>query len=365
MEKNDLAVEDSYDLSKWQKVTAFLKKVSVVTGDGLVYLYKTGDNHKHFSLPIVNGVMGDTLADMHSPLAISMSFREHGRDVTVENLHLRNRLVDEGQHVVIFVHGLMGDEMLWQATGGETCPRYGTLLETELGITPLYLRYNSGLHISENGQRLNQLLQEVMATYGNDIKKITLVGYSMGGLVVRSAGYYAEKFQCDWLTKLISVILISVPQDGSYLEQLSHLTAFILRTIPNIPTRLVAKAIDKRSHGIKDLRYGFIIEEDWQKQDNHQLFGVQRTPIHPLPGIAYHIIAATLVDDDTSPLAVFFGDGLVGHPSAAGQIFRDQQTHLRTFITCKTFPKNNHATILTNIDVYEYLKYLVDQFSGG
>lgn len=333
-------------------------------GESLSYLYRNNDESKRRLLAIINGLIGDTLAELNSPLAIQMSFREHGRDVHVADLSLPRHAPENKRHFVIFVHGLMGEDGLWQESSLWQSPsiettRYGTLLEKELEVTGLYLRYNSGLHISDNGKNLNTLLQELVDLYGEIIGRITLIGYSMGGLVVRSAGYYAEKQRRNWLNKLSTVVLMSVPHEGSYVEQFNHLTSLILRTIPNIPTRIVAHVIDKRSGGIKDLRYGFMVEEDWKNQNSDHLGAVQRTFVNLVPSVNYHLIAGTIAEDEMSPLALFFGDGLVSKHSAVGDAFKNPVTQLTELITCKTFPKTNHATILTNEEVYQHLKQLL------
>ncbi len=304
--------------------------------------------------------MGNILAENQYPLAIDMSFRENGQDITVEDLNLKRKLVGKGRHVVVFVHGLMGNEILWQVSTDtdETVPKYGTYLEKELGITPIYIRYNTGLHISENGKSLDRLLQQLFDIYGEEINQITLLGYSMGGLVVRSAGYYADQHHHSWLSRLSSVILMSVPNEGAYLEQLGHFTTFILKTIPNLPTRLVGQALDQRSDGIKDLRHGWMVEEDWQHPDNHGLRQVQRTPVNPLPGVSYHLIAGTIAQDEMSLFALFFGDGLVSKFSAMGTTFVGRHCTSQR-ITSRVFPKMNHATILNDIEVYQYIKSLI------
>jgi pimeloyl-ACP methyl ester carboxylesterase len=297
---------------------------------------------------------------MNNPLAIDMHFREQGQDVTVKALNLQERLSSNGKHVVVFVHGLMGEESLWQKISPtESKPKYGTLLEQDLGITPLYIRYNSGLRISENGKKLNQLLEELITVYGKYIERITLIGYSMGGLVVRSAGYYSDKTQRNWLRKLSTVVLISVPNEGSYLAQLGHFTTLILRGIPSVPTHLTAHIIDKRSSGMKDLRHGFMVEEDWKNQETHPASSARRTIVGLLPGVTYHMIAGTMVKDEASLVALFFGDGLVGKQSAMGGASFNHTTHLSKFVTYRIFPKMNHATILTNPEVYNHLRTLL------
>jgi len=354
-----LTTEDVTNASTWQKFTTLIKKASVATGNGLVYLYKTSDEHKHHLIPIIHGLVGDTLAENNHSLTINMSFRKNRQDVTVEELCLEERLIGKGQHLVVFAHGLMGNEVIWQSNADEQSLKYGTLLEQELGITSIYIRYNTGLHISENGKSLAQLLQQLFDVYGENISQITLLGYSMGGLVVRSAGYYANQQHHRWLTRLSSVILMSVPNDGAYLEQFGHLTTSILRKIPNLPTRLVAEAIDQRSDGIKDLRHGWMVEEDWKHPDCHRLLNVPRTSVNPLPGVTYHIIAGTIAQDEMSPLAVFFGDGLVSKHSALGKTFANHYQSSSQQITYQTFPKMNHATMLNNLEVYQYIKSLL------
>jgi len=64
------------------------------------------------------------------------------------------------------------------------------MLARTTGVTPLYLRYNSGLHISQNGRALAALLDRLIEQHPG-IDRLTLVGHSMGALIARSAGHYA------------------------------------------------------------------------------------------------------------------------------------------------------------------------------
>jgi triacylglycerol esterase/lipase EstA (alpha/beta hydrolase family) len=61
------------------------------------------------------------------------------------------------------------------------------------GFTPVYLRYNTGLHISHNGQTLAELLNRLHvlwpAAAEEPLKETVLVGHSMGGLVARACHY--------------------------------------------------------------------------------------------------------------------------------------------------------------------------------
>src|SRR5436309_1398051 len=79
--------------------------------------------------------------------------------------------------------------------GGET---YGTRLARDLGATPVYVRYNSGRHVSENGRSIDELLEALVAAWPVEVGRIALVGHSMGGLVARSAAYEGARAGRRW-----------------------------------------------------------------------------------------------------------------------------------------------------------------------
>jgi pimeloyl-ACP methyl ester carboxylesterase len=316
-------------------------------------LYRTGQAYRHFTLPVLNGAIGDQLAERQDRRAIQMSFRQHGTDVAVPDL----RLTNERQKTVVFLHGLMGDEMIWQSGVADT-PRYGPLLQAEAGVRSLYVRYNSGLHISQNGQLLNTLLTELLETHAEAIGELVLVGHSMGGLVIRSAGYYGTRKgqePAPWVERLRSVFLLGVPNDGSFLEQNSHFTSTLLRKINVAPTRFLSKAMDQRSNGIKDLRYAWLIDEDWQNPRANDIFA-PRTVVPPLPGVHYHVLVGSLLKTLGSALDHYFGDGLVGGGSAIGRTFGDPALPAGSVVTTTVFSQQSHIGLLSNPQVYEYLR---------
>src|SRR3954452_9999319 len=122
------------------------------------------------ALGALNGAIGDRLADSGNPLALEMSFRGSLEPVT--------------RKLVVFVHGLCETDEAWRLGSR---PPYVARLHEELGYTPLYLRYNTGLRIPDNGRRLSALLEEVVRDWPVPVDEIALVGHSMGGLVPRSA----------------------------------------------------------------------------------------------------------------------------------------------------------------------------------
>ena len=343
-------------------------------------LYQSGRAHQHFFLPVLNGALGDQLAARHDPRAIPLSFRRAGLDVAVADLGLHA----PRQKTVIFVHGLMGDELIWQ-TGFADAPgvplRYGPRLATEAGVRVLYVRFNTGLHLSENGRALDQLLRELLAAYPEAIGELVLVGHSMGGLVIRSAGYYAtapvgkkdaplrkkkssaEKLlpeEAPWLAHLRTVFLLGVPHDGSYLEQNGQLVERLLQRINLFPTRFVREAIARRSNGIKDLGQALLVDEDWQQPDDPAL-PRPRTVVPLLPGVHYHVLVGAWLGASL-PRAIrdYFGDGLVGLASGQGELFGDETslppgTRVRT----ARFGAQHHGGLLRHPEVYQYLRQWV------
>ena len=369
-----------------RRTLSALANTALLPVRGATLLYQAGRAHQHFFQPVLNGALGDQLAVRHDPRTIALSFRRGGQDVPVAELGLR----EFKQKTVIFIHGLMGDELIWQ-TGFQDAPtgplRYGPRLAAEAGCRPLYLRYNSGLHISENGRALSQLLTELVQTYPEAIGELVLVGHSMGGLLIRSAGYYAAQVavkseelkvkrkpskqlltsnsslltpSAPWLAHLRSVFLLGVPNEGSYLEQNGLLVERLLRRINLFPTRFLSEAIARRSNGIKDLGQALLVDEDWQQPDDPAL-PRPRTLVPLLPGVRYHVLVGDwLRASRPQALRDYFGDGMVGAASARGQVFGDE-TELPpgTAVRTARFAQQHHGGLLFNSEVYQYLRQWV------
>jgi pimeloyl-ACP methyl ester carboxylesterase len=361
-----------------RRAISSLAQAALLPVRGAELLYRAGRAHQHFFQPVLNGALGDQLAARHDPRTIALSFRRGGLDVPVAELHL----TEPKQKTVIFLHGLMGDELIWQ-TGFPDAPggplRYGPRLAAEAGYRPLYLRYNSGLHISENGRALSHLLTQLVETYPDAIGELVLVGHSMGGLLIRSAGYYSSEqptaaspdhrkeqpltppspptAQALWLAHLRSVFLLGVPHEGSYLEQNGLLVERLLRRINLFPTRFLSNAIARRSNGIKDLGQALLVDEDWQQPDDPAL-PRPRTTVPLLPGVRYHVLVGDwLRAGRLQALRDYFGDGLVSAASGRGQLFSDE-TELPpgTAVRTARFGQQHHGGLLYNAEVYQYLR---------
>ena len=101
-----------------------------------------------FGLAVLSGLIGDRLERDGSALHQPTSARMHGERIGLDESSLRDAFPQATGRLAVFIHGLTGDEFCW-SWGAEDA--YGARLASDLGCTAVYLRYNSGLHISENG----------------------------------------------------------------------------------------------------------------------------------------------------------------------------------------------------------------------
>jgi pimeloyl-ACP methyl ester carboxylesterase len=223
---------------------------------------------------------------------------------------------EAGPRMAVFVHGLCETDDAWRLLppGGPGRPSYGDRLRDELGRTPLYVRYNTGLHVSDNGRRLAQLLDELSSEWPHPLEEITLVGHPMGGLVARSACHYAALDGLPWSNAVRHVFCLGSPHLGADLEKGANVLAWALGLLPE--TRALAGALNARSAGIKDLRYGSRVEEDWRDSDPDELLRDRCGELPFLPGVSYYFVAASLRD---GPLGTLLGDLVVRVPSASGR----------------------------------------------
>ncbi|MEZ5501823.1 MAG: alpha/beta fold hydrolase [Halioglobus sp.] len=164
----------------------------------------------------------------------------------------------------VFVHGLASTEWLWTFSSAEyyngaTDVSFGSRLYEELGYTPVYIRYNTGLHISDNGRRLAELIGELVDAYPVPIEEIALIGHSMGGLVARSAASHAAREKLPWVRQLRHVACVGAPNLGAPLEKVVHLLTGVLRRVDAAGAQVPARLPNSRSAGVKDLRHGYTV----------------------------------------------------------------------------------------------------------
>lgn len=267
----------------------------------------------------LNGLAGDHLERDGNPLAVETSLRVRGRAVAPRRDALAAAYRSAAPRAVVFVHGLACNECLWWRDAerhyGDPDVSHGTRLERELGVTALYVRYNTGLPIAENGRRLARLLDAVAREWPVPLAELALVGHSMGGLVVRSALHHGG--DADWVARVRHAFYLGSPHRGAPLEKAANAASWLLGRWD--VTRPFAAAANQRSRGIKDLRFGALRDEDWQDADVDALLDDRTADLPLLAGARHHFIAATLTRDRRHPLGAAIGDLLVRSASAAGR----------------------------------------------
>jgi pimeloyl-ACP methyl ester carboxylesterase len=223
--------------------------------------------------------------------------------------------------LAIFVHGLCETDEAWRLVppgrADEGARSYGSRLKRELGYSPLYLRYNTGLHISDNGRRLSELLERLVPAWPVEVDEVALVGHSMGGLVARSACHYGSAQGSDWADRVRHVFCLGTPHLGAPLEKAANVAGWALTRLPE--TRGFAQLVNGRSAGIKDLRFGSLLEDDWCDCDVDEFLNDRCQEVPFLEGAAYYFIGATITREPDSPLGAAVGDLLVRVGSASGK----------------------------------------------
>ena len=177
----------------------------------------------------ITGLTGDRLEEEHSPLAQPMAVRVAGEPVALEPEAVATAFPDATRRIVVFIHGLMTTEFSWALGGRE---RFGDRLAREIGCTPVYVRYNTGRHISENGRSLCELIDQLLAAWPVDVDEVALVGHSMGGLVARSACCHAAEADADWARLVKQSVSLGTPHMGAPLEQAVHVLSAGLARLP-------------------------------------------------------------------------------------------------------------------------------------
>ncbi len=297
----------------------------------------------------IAGLRGDALEEEGSPLAQPMAVRVAGQPVALEPEAIASAFPAATRHIVVFVHGLMTTEFSWALGGRE---RFGNRLARDIGCTPVYVRYNSGRHISENGRSLSELMEQLLAVWPVDVDEIALVGHSMGGLVARSACCHAAEADANWARLIKHSVSLGTPHMGAPLEQAVHVLSAGLARLPE--TRPFANFLRRRSGGIRDLRRGSLVDEDWRDCDPDALRGAACAEIPLLEGATHCFVSATVTRSDRHPVGRLIGDTLVLKPSASGRSrtrripFEDEYgMHLG---------KASHFALLYHPAVYEKLR---------
>lgn len=272
----------------------------------------------------VNGVFGDFLAQSGNGLAITLGFRTaDGTAVATDRAALARHFGAAGGDVAIYLHGLCCDEQVWQLYRTPGVPTMPEALQQTQGWTPVYVRYNSGRHIADNGEDLADALDRLVANWPVPVRRIALIGHSMGGLVARSAAHHALEANRVWPDRVTHLVCLGSPHHGAPLEKFGHVATTLLGALDI--TRPVAVAINARSVGIKDLRHGALRRDDWQSRHPDEHADDTRQPVRVLPKARHHYVGALLGATAESLPSWLIGDGLVRAPSATGHHADDRR----------------------------------------
>lgn len=294
----------------------------------------------------LNGVLGDYLASTHNPLAIDMALWAKGAPLAL-NREALEEVFPQGDKLLVLVHGCAASESSWKRDGHH----HGDALERDLGFVPVALRYNSGLHISDNGKAFAAMLERLVDAWPRPVRALVLMGHSMGGLVARAAVLAGEESRLKFRTLLRALVTLGTPHHGASLERGGNwVDAALGSSRFSAPLARLGKL---RSAGVTDLRFGNVLEAHWKERDRFARDGDPREEIHLPQGVACFAVAGTtaLQVSAKSP-----GDGLVSVDSALGR-HRKPALHLdfgegHTFVA----PSCTHLDLLSRADVYSQLR---------
>lgn len=297
---------------------------------------------------VLNGLKGDMVARDHPELEIPMALRLGDLDVATGDIP--NAYAGANGDIVVFVHGLAEDEQAWSVS--EPGRGFPERLAVDSSVTPVLLRYNSGLRISENGQRLAGLLDDLQRSWPVPLRSLTFVGHSMGGLVIRSACEQGSAAGSTWVDKTVAVITLGTPHSGAPLEKAVNVVDWVMRRVPEAEP--IGRVLAERADGVKDLRFGSLVAEDWRGHEPDDLLRNTRVEVPVLPHVNYHWVAGSITEDPVHPVGRLIGDGMVRLTSASA--VGSSGVHVG---------RTGHMKLLTSDAVYEQLRSWVDSARGA
>lgn len=303
---------------------------------------------------VLNGVIGDYLEETDNPLQISMQFRNQGEAIKLNKKSIEKIYPSVNGKILLMVHGSCNSDIQWTRKEHN----HGRELAKELQKTPVYLNYNSGRHISTNGQEFNELLEKLVLKWPVPVEEITIIAHSMGGLVTRSALHYGQEQEKSWTKNLKKIIFLGTPHHGAPLEKAGNYVDVILESVPY--AKPFAKLGRIRSAGVTDLRYGNLLDEDWQNIDRFKMKGDQRQNV-PLPeNIECYGIAGVVGKAEKSGSSKLLGDNMVGVKSALGKHKNPAKNlNFKKENTWVAY-ENNHLELLSNPKIYSKIKEWLD-----
>jgi len=186
------------------------------------------------------------------------------------------------------------------------------------------------------------------------LTELVLVGHSMGGLVARSACHYGALVRHRWLRRMNKLVFIGTPHHGAPFERGGHWVDILLSA--SRYTAPLARLGKIRSAGITDLRFGSLVDEDWEERGRFKRSDGIPTTV-PLPkGVACYAIAGTIGKKAGRLGARLVGDGIVPLESALGR-HPDVQLALKFDESRQWVARSTgHLDLLSRPEVYAQIK---------
>jgi hypothetical protein len=298
----------------------------------------------------LNGVLGDHLAKTAHPLAIRMAFRHAGQALPLTGDALGWALDGAGEKLLVLIHDLCMNDLQWRReTGDAARPTHdhGAALAQALGFTPVYLHYDSGLHVSTNGRALAAQLERLLHAWPRPLARFAIVAHGMGGLLARSALHYGRAARQHWADRLDDLACLGTPHHGAPAAAAGRGLELLLAGTPHAGAFAALAAL--RAPGITDLGHGNLLDEDWSG-GNRLDRATDRRKLVPLPaGTRCHALAA-------SAGAAAADDGIVAPASALGRHRLPRRTLKFLPGHQRSVAATDHLQLLSSPEVFEQLR---------
>ena len=326
-----------------------------------------------------------TMTDDRPELVTEMAVRIDHADLALTPDAIAVAFPEASGRIAIFVHGMVCDEDCWirpEAAGATTTDSepspttpatdatdatdataataatesaaskehveppepvpYGTRLQSELGITPVYVRYHTGRSVADNGRDLADLIEALVAGWPVPVENVSLVAHSMGGLVSVVAATRAHGESMTWYPLLDHVITLGTPHHGAPLAHLMCGTGPALSGVPVVGP--IAEWAQVTSAGGADLR-----------KDLH----AEGLPADATPRLPLTAISATKFGSREQALMQHAGDLLVPTYSA------DASAAEAMDVTGHHVERAGHLALLNHPDVYAHIRETLESRSAA
>lgn len=234
------------DQKNKNQTTALLSPTPYISNNSKAITHKWS----HLGRSFLNSMIGEYLEQENNPLAIRMGFYHHYKRLTLDASLPRQLNFPISNKVVVFVHGLSDTETIWDypdisspsnnviddyidaslnTSIGMSKENYGRKLHQQFGYTPLFIRYNTGLSPERNGREFYVQLNKLFNNYPMQIDELTLIGFNMGGLLIKNAQSVARMADAAWLKVLSKCIYLGEARNFSTAERAAYYSREIMK----------------------------------------------------------------------------------------------------------------------------------------